>query len=186
MSAALVTGLGLYPLLVYVGLLYFSTTWIAVLLIVLCLVRLLSAGRGVRAAVAGSGLLIVCTGGILLALISVVRQSPDAILYYPVVVNVTMLFLFVHSLVYPPSVIERIARMKEGELPPEGVRYTRRVTIIWAGFFLLNGAVAAYTAGYTSVEIWTLYNGLIAYVLIGALLGGEWVVRGFFVKKDNM
>jgi uncharacterized membrane protein len=40
-----------------------------------------------------------------------------------------------------------------------------------------------YTALWTSAETWTLYNGLIAYLLIGALVGGEWLIRARF--KDR-
>ncbi|ABK46582.1 conserved hypothetical protein [Shewanella sp. ANA-3] len=43
--------------------------------------------------------------------------------------------------------------------------------------------MAAYTAAFTSLATWTLYNGLIAYVLMGLLLGGEWLYRSFWLKK---
>jgi uncharacterized membrane protein len=184
-SAALVIGLGLYPVLVYFGFLYFNTSWVALLLIALCVARLISFRRGIRKVMAGSGVMIICTGGILLALISIVRQSHDAMLFYPVVVNATMLFVFVYSLISPPSVIERFASIKEGSLPPQGVVYTRRETIVWVWFFLLNGATASYTALYSSVETWALYNGFVAYVLIGALLGGEYLVRTFVIRKHE-
>lgn len=43
--------------------------------------------------------------------------------------------------------------------------------------FLLNGAFSAYTALYWSRASWSLYNGAIAYVLIGVLLIAEVIWR---------
>jgi uncharacterized membrane protein len=44
-------------------------------------------------------------------------------------------------------------------------------------FLLCNGAIALYTALVSSREVWALYNGLIAYGLMGAMFAGEWLVR---------
>jgi uncharacterized membrane protein len=62
-------------------------------------------------------------------------------------------------------------------MPPHGVIYTRKVTWAWCGFFALNGTAALVTALWASERIWALYNGLVAYVLIGLLFAGEWLVR---------
>jgi uncharacterized membrane protein len=65
----------------------------------------------------------------------------------------------------------------EPDLDPHGVRYTRSVTLIWVGFFAINGSVALWTAVWGSWAAWTLYNGALAYLLAGLLLGGEYLVR---------
>lgn len=96
---------------------------------------------------------------------------------YPVFMNAAMLAAFAHTLWKPPSMIERFARLVEPDLPDAGVRYTRKVTWVWCGFLLLNGLVALWTALYAALEVWALYNGLIAYLLMGALFGGELLVR---------
>ena len=70
-----------------------------------------------------------------------------------------MLLLFGLSLLYPPSMAERFARLREPDLPPAGVRYTRQLTQIWCVFFVANGAAAIVTAFYASREIWAWYNG---------------------------
>jgi uncharacterized membrane protein len=44
-------------------------------------------------------------------------------------------------------------------------------------FFVCNGAIAAVTALAASDRVWALYNGAIAYGLIGAMFAGEWIVR---------
>lgn len=115
----------------------------------------------------------------LLALCALAAFANDETLLrlYPVLVNVALLLVFARSLGHPPTVIERIARAIHGALPPEAVRYTRRVTQVWCGFFVVNGSIALWTALAASREAWALYNGLIAYLLMGAIFAGEWWVR---------
>jgi len=62
-------------------------------------------------------------------------------------------------------------------LPAGGVAYTRKVTIMWCAFFVANGLAALATALWASNEVWLLYNGLVSYLLMGALFAGEWLVR---------
>ena len=85
--------------------------------------------------------------------------------------------MFGSSLFASQTVIERLARIKEPTLPPEGVRYTRKVTQAWCLFFMFNAAVSTATMLWASEEVWVLYNGLIAYLLIGVMLAVEWLVR---------
>jgi uncharacterized membrane protein len=92
-------------------------------------------------------------------------------------VSAVLLAVFASSLLRPPTIIERIARLSEPELPPQGVAYTRRVTQVWCGFFVANGAVALATVLWGSEELWLLYNGLLAYVFMGALFAAEWLLR---------
>ena len=75
------------------------------------------------------------------------------------------------------SVIEKLARLKEPDLPAAGRRYCRRLTLVWCAFFVLNGLIAFDSAGNRTEVWWALYNGLIAYVLIGCLFAGEWLIR---------
>jgi len=81
------------------------------------------------------------------------------------------------SLIIGPPVIERFARLRHPDLPPQGVRYTRNVTRVWCLFFAVNGSIAAALALWGSWAWWTLYNGLISYVLMAALILGEWWLR---------
>jgi len=85
--------------------------------------------------------------------------------------------VFAASLVFPPTAIERLARLTEPELPPQAIAYTRQVTKLWCGFFVCNGTAALLTALWASPAVWALYNGLIAYGLMGLLYAGEWLVR---------
>ncbi len=155
----------------------------AILLIVVSIGRLFVRRRGLRAL--GPATIWISAGGIVLAAAGLMKGSAQAMLYYPALVNLVLLTMFAHSLFYPPAVITRLARIKEPELSVAGVRYTRNVTVVWSVFFLLNGSVAIYTAIWTTVETWTLYNGLVAYVLMGALFAGEWLVRARVMKEET-
>lgn len=104
-------------------------------------------------------------------------NEPLTLRFYPVLVNAVMFLVFSTSLLSPPSLIERLARLQDPDLPAAGIVYTRRVTQIWCFFFIINGMIALITALWASFEVWSLYNGLIAYLLMGALLGGEYWVR---------
>ncbi|MFC4160459.1 COG4648 family protein [Chitinimonas lacunae] len=171
MRAAIVTLLTLaYPLLVYLGLGRFEPRWLALLLAGLALLRALATRERVWLAAAA--------GALLLAGVSALGNAALPLKLYPVLVNGVLLGVFLLSLSHPPSMIERLARLREPDLPPEAVVYTRRVTQVWCGFFVLNGSMALYTALWASDALWALYNGLIAYGLMGVLFLGEWLVRG--------
>ncbi|BCL77392.1 hypothetical protein JHS3_31280 [Jeongeupia sp. HS-3] len=119
----------------------------------------------------------------LLGLIALLSRSALPLTFYPVLVNAVLFCIFTASLYRPPPVIERLARLTTPDLPPEGVAYTRKVTIVWAGFFALNGGIALWTT--TQAEtVWALYNGLIAYVLIGTLGASEYLVRRLVMRRN--
>ncbi|QQX79884.1 hypothetical protein JK628_20665 [Shewanella sp. KX20019] len=166
-----------YPLAVYFGLHYLPTGTIALLLCAVLLLRLLLQKQKLKA------LILPILIGIGLTAGSFIAKEHEFLLFYPVVINLTMLGLFSYSLVRGPSMIEQLARLKEPELPNEAVAYLNKVTLLWCGLFIFNGSIALYTALYTSLETWTLYNGLIAYLLIGLLLAGEWLYRTLWLKK---
>jgi len=116
--------------------------------------------------------LLIAIGAIILW-----SESASTARLYPVMVNLGMLAYFGSSLLHPPSAIERIARISEPDLPPQAIIYTARVTMVWCLFFVINGAIALYTAIWSSLEIWTLYNGLIAYLAMGLLFSVEYLIR---------
>jgi uncharacterized membrane protein len=177
MSVAIVIALAAYPLLVYGIVGRFGPSGAAALLAAVCLARLVVLKLRSPSPLGGTYLTWVCGGGLVLAAASFWLKSTGAVLYYPVLMNATLLVVFATSLASPQSAIERIARWRDPDLPPAAAAYTRRVTIVWSVFFALNGAAALYTALFTTLEIWALYNGLIAYVLIGTLFAVELMIR---------
>lgn len=143
---------------------------LALLLLGLGLIRFVSAGSSRQA-------LMVAMAAIVLAALTAASNSAVPLKLYPVAVNAALLLLFGLSLWRGPSMVERLARLHEPNLDSAGVLYTRKVTQVWCGFFVLNGGLALCTALWASQQVWALYNGLIAYGLIGLLMAGEWCVR---------
>lgn len=96
---------------------------------------------------------------------------------YPVVVSLGVAGAFGVTLLRPPSLIERLARLREPDLPPRGVAYCRVVTGLWTGWLLLNAGIAAVLAMSGSVEAWALWTGLLSYLITAVLFAGEPLVR---------
>lgn len=158
-----------YPLLVWFGMGKVSPAWLALLLVALAGLRALATRQPIW--------LVAACGGLLLAAAAAFGNSVLPLKFYPVLVNAVLLAVFSISLLHPPSAIERLARLREPDLPEAGVRYTRRVTQVWCGFFIVNGGIALATVLWGSDAAWALYNGLIAYLLMGLLFAGEWLLR---------
>ena len=159
----------LYPLAIWLGLARFEPRMLALFLLAIALLRALVSRELVWR--------IASLGAMALVLATWTLNDGLPLKLYPVLVNAVMFGLFALSLVKPPTVIERIARLRHPDLPPEGVRWVTNVTRAWCLFFIANGSIALWTALYASDATWALYNGAIAYMLIGALLGGEWLMR---------
>ena len=170
LKAAVVVLTLAYPFLIYLGLQRFSATMLLPLLFLLLLLRWFSANRPGERAVLVAVLAV-------LVVIALAWDHRLGLKFYPVLVNLGFFALFAGSLFSAQSFVERLARLREPDLPPRAIAYTRRVTWVWSLFFVVNGGVAAYTAVAASDKTWALYNGFIAYLLIGALALGEWLVR---------
>jgi len=179
LSAIRALVLALYPFLILAGLRYLDARTLGALVLLVLLLRyrsdvmrlIVEMSAFHRAAMA----LPVVLGALVMA------TNEEALLrLYPAAVSTSMLCLFGGSLLQPPSMIERLARLQEPGLSAEGVRYTRHVTQAWCVFFVVNGALAVYTALWASREAWALYNGCIAYIAMGCLFLGERLLRQRF------
>jgi uncharacterized membrane protein len=167
----------IYPFVIWLG--QVEARYFALLLLLVALVQLFR--------VKSDSPWVWWTGGTLF--LFALALWVDALLplkLYPVVVNAGLLGLFAYSLVVPPTMIERIARVRESDLSPAAVLYTRRVTQIWCVFFALNGLMALCTALWSSAVVWTLYNGLITYLLMGLLFAGEYCIRWRFKRRHRV
>ena len=121
--------------------------------------------------------------GIVLTLLAFVFKSSSWFTYYPIVVNVLMFTLFAQSLWQKESMIERFARLQDPELPDYAINYTRNVTKVWCVFFIINGSIS-YATTLMSLDVWTLYNGLLSYLFAGVLFALEFIIR-LIVKRKH-
>lgn len=160
----------LYPFAVYFGLEHISPRWFALLLACLWLWRL-----WLEPAKPGRVPLLAAT--LLFCAVLVLSNEQSVLRLYPVLINAVLGLVFWASLHHGMPIIERLARLQEPDLPASGVHYTRRVTQVWLGFFVVNGSTALLLSLYAPWHWWTLYNGLIAYLLMGTLMAVEWLIR---------
>ncbi|BDC81175.1 hypothetical protein [Aeromonas hydrophila] len=178
----------LYPLAVYWGLTHAGQTPLLLGLLLIFSLRLLPGllkGRvrlGPLPEWLWLGRLLACIG-LGLTLLSALFSARHWLLYYPLAVSLALLCLFGWSLTRPMSLVERLARLQDPALPPAAIGYTRRVTQVWCGFFVINGALAAFTIWHGDLALWSLYNGLISYALMGGLMGAEYLVRRCLLKR---
>jgi uncharacterized membrane protein len=100
-------------------------------------------------------------------------------LLLPALVSLTLLIAF-GSTLRPGAepMIARVARaMERDPIPPPILVWLRHVTIAWCVFFALNAAISASLAVFARLGWWTLWNGVLAYAAMAALLLGEYVIR---------
>lgn len=172
----------LYPFAVYFGLEHLQPRYLAMLLLLVFVLRvLLRPGKGWQLK---DGLLLLLLGAFV-ALVFVLN-SRQGLLFYPVLVNLFMFVSFAVTLIYPPSMIERFVRLRKKDMPDLVVGYTRNVTIVWTVFFAVNGMLAAYTALFCPLKVWSLYNGFIAYCLVGLLFAVEFPIRVLFKRRHQL
>jgi uncharacterized membrane protein len=170
-----VVGLG-YPLLVYTGLLLVEPRVLVGAAALVLLAHAVWSWRGwTRGDVLRVAVPAVLVAGVLVA--AAVVDDGRVFLFVPALVNGAMLIGFARTLVRGPSMLETFARLRHPELPASRGPYLRAVTGVWCGFFIVNITISVLLALYSTLATWTVYNGILAYVLVGVLLAGERVYR---------
>lgn len=169
----------IYPLAIWFGKGQVEPRWLAALLLVLVATRLpaLKISKLARWSA-------LC--GLMMVLAAVWTNALLPLKLYPVLVNLAFLIAFAYSLSTPQSMVERFARITEPDLPDVAVRYTRNVTKVWCAFFVFNGSMALITAIWASQEIWTLYTGVVSYLLMGSLFAIEYLYRIRFKRRHHV
>lgn len=138
----LLTGILLlaWPFIIWFGLAHNSLQGLLPLMALMLFLRFRQTRR--RAGALSVVTQIVAVAGMTLCIASYLLKTHQLLLFYPVVVNSVMLAVFGGSLWSTMPIIERLARLREPDLPERAVRYTRRVTQIWCAFFIINGGIA--------------------------------------------
>jgi uncharacterized membrane protein len=172
--------IALYPVIVYIGIQHLPIGFFGTMLALLLLFRasvMRSAERHV--------ILPVLIVHMAYSAITALSGSQQLLLWYPALVNFSLCLLFALSLRDSESFLLRLVRAKNIKLSVYGPAYLNRLTAVWAVFFLLNGSLAILT-GAISLKTWALYNGFIAYLLIGALMGGELLFRHWYKRYKGV
>ncbi len=174
-----------YPFLVYFGLEQTSPAMIAVVVLAICVLRLVIVYRWRGSASLHGSTNIAAIALIALALAAIVTDSSGYLLWHPVLMNLVLFLIFSRSLRQPPSLIERFASLRHGELPGPARIYCRRVTLFWSGFFVVNGTIACLTVIVGNPRLWLVYNGMVSYGLIGLAFVVEFGIRIRYRRKHQ-
>jgi len=163
--------LAIYPFAVYFGIKIVPAGYFGIALGILVLLRLAVIRPDERRIVLPVTLLLL-----FYAMFAAVVGKTQALLYYPVLVNLLLFLLFGASLVSGEPLLLRLVRLRGMKMSEHAPLYLWWLTAIWSAFFVVNGLIAFWTTT-RSLEIWTLYNGLLSYLLIGLLMVLELVYR---------
>lgn len=177
--AAFIALLGLYPVVVYFGIRFLPATFFAVLLAVVVLLRGTVARPEERTTLLPVILLLFAY-----AVAAAIVGRTQALLYYPVLVNVLLCVSFTLSLRAGKPILLRVVRSRGIAVNEHAQRYLTGLTRVWAVFFAMNALAALWTTTAT-LKTWTLYNGLVSYVLVGTLMLCEWLYRIHYKRKHH-
>ncbi|GAB1263968.1 hypothetical protein NBRC116493_08180 [Aurantivibrio infirmus] len=169
----------LYPVGVYFGLQYFDARIVVFMLVLVAALRLFNLDHSPTK----HWLWLPLLG--IIVLWTWLSNSDAGLKLYPVFVNFSFLVLFAWSLKQPPPMVERFARLRNSEFPPQAIAYMRKVTIVWCVFFFFNALAALSTSLWASDEVWALYNGFIAYVIMASVFAIEWLVRLWIMRLED-
>lgn len=167
---------GAYPFLVFAGLRWLEPRQLALALAGLLLAR---AALGWRrpSADALRRLALPAVGVAAVLVPTLATNDAGALLFAPVWVNAALLVAFARTLRGGPTLVETLARLQDPDLTPAQVRHCRHFTRAWCVLFAANAVVSGVLALRADLWLWTLYTGLVAYLLMGALLAAEVGVR---------
>jgi uncharacterized membrane protein len=168
----------LYPALVYA--LQSTLSQGAFVAIAVAAIALRVATLGEAQARLWRGPLLMAIPALLIVLLIAPGMAAKA---YPVAISLAAALVFGGSLIAPPSLIERIARLREPDLSEEGQAYCRKVTLVWTVWLVLNALIAG-VLGWTGPDsAWAIWTGIAAYAVMGLLFLGEIAIRRRVRKK---
>ena len=170
-----------YPFIVYLHIDTVSPGWYGAVLLVVVLLRFIFLANKTQF---NDYLLLIVA--VVFCCLVMLLDSAVLLKFYPVLMNAGMGLMFIGSLRGSETLIEKFAKAG-GKTPPDAARgYLRVLTLCWGILLLLNAGVSAYTAWFTSMSTWALYNGVVSYLVIAGFAALEWAYRGYYKKRHNI
>jgi len=176
--AVIAIATAVYPFVVYTGLNEYGPTVLSLILFILLFARVVLRGDFNKPE---QWLQLILVGS--LCLVAAWLKSELLLRYYPVLMSVGFAVFFAISLRTERSLVERFASIFKSDIEPHQRIYMRGLTKLWAGLLLINAVISAYSACCVSLKIWTLYNGVIIYVVFGLFSFSEVIFRQFYRKR---
>jgi uncharacterized membrane protein len=82
-------------------------------------------------------------------------------------------------------VVTGFARRVRTAMPAKVLRYTRRVTLAWCGFFAVHLAVSATLLACAPAAVWTGFVSLLNLPLLAAMVLGEFALRLILFRHET-
>ena len=174
----IILGLVIYPLAVH-GLVVVDAPWIAVVgLVVTSLVSLLSPLL-VRGADREYRWLWIYALLAALGALNIVTHSVYALFLPPVLVNLGLMLFFITTLrASRIPIIERLMRLgTRNALGAELRAYARRLTWIWAAYFLAVAALSLLLAWRASLETWSLFTNVVNFIVMAVMFAAQYLYQ---------
>lgn len=169
-----------YPLVVYFAYARLATRGVALVLLILWAAALLLRAPGRLSDVWPLLRRYLPLAGVIAVGLATGRRS--VLLLLPTFASLYLLWTFAASLRSGPPMIERFARLFEAELPDWKRPYCRKLTLLWCVFLALNALFTALLALAAPLEWWVVYTGGVFYVLLAALMLGEYAFRKLWFR----
>lgn len=169
-----------YPFVVYFGLGTLGPKILAIVLAVFAVVRYFANKERTRA----QGM--VCGAIVCFAILIFILDSQRLLRLYPVLFSLGMAAAFYFSLYDDQTLIERVATQFGSELHDIARRYIRKLTVWWIAVLVINATISAWTALYGTLYQWTLFNGLLSYLLMGGFMAAEFCFRIRYKKAQGI
>jgi len=113
-----------------------------------------------------------------------IQQNVWVVYLPPVLTPAWLAFVFLGSMWQQQAFISQIAERIEGKpLDQRHLRYTRRLTVIWGGVFVLMICEAVLLAMFASFEVWSWWVHIGNYIIVAALFLIEFISRPFFIGQ---
>jgi uncharacterized membrane protein len=134
---------------------------------------------GLAAGVLRLGFLTIAAGASALVVMGVLR--PTWLIHAsPLLIYLILAWLFGGTLrAGGKPMVSRFAELEQGDLSVELACYTRRLTYLWTIFFLFMAFVSIVLAVVAPIEVWSLFNNLVSYLMVATLFLGEFVWRHY-------
>lgn len=168
----------IYPFFIYYGLSEYGPSVFALILFVLMVIRVVVKGSYQEPS---QWLQLLIIGIFCCAII--LFKSDVLLRFYPVIMSLGFSLLFAISLTSKTTLVERFAKMAGQDYPQQALGYMRSLTKVWAIILFFNAMIAAYTACCASLKSWTLYNGFLAYFLLGGFVLFEYIFRCYYRRR---
>lgn len=185
-AGVLVAGvLMVYPVAIYFGDRYLRPAdMLAGLLILLALRALIHARLSRRHRRLDIAAIVLLTAGAVACVAWLPHFPMRWLKLYPALFDAVVFAAFFGSLFTQRPLVERFARaIQHGELPLPAIAYTRAVTRAWSAVMAIITLVAIYTALWTSTQVWSLFNGVLVYSILGLVFAVEYTLRRHLQRK---